>query len=155
MFSESLIKTFQETAKDLPKEKRRKFQAKITREYLGGSARKAESYMGWSRVTVKLGQQEQKSGIVCVGNYSARGRKKIEEKYLGLEKDVKEIVDRESQTDPKFQTDKKFCKITAISVCRMLEEEKGYEKGVLSQQTMNNLLNRLGYNLKKLSKPNH
>ena len=155
MLSESLIKTFQEIAKELPKEKRRKFQARITGEYLAGSARKAESYLGWSRATVKLGQQEQQSGIVCVGNYSARGRKKVEEKYTELKKDVQEIVDRESQTDPKFQTNKKFCKITAVSVCKMLEEEKGYEKGLLSQQTMNNLLNRLGYDLKKRSKPNH
>ena len=34
----------------------------------------------------------------------------------------------------------------------MLEEEKGYCKGSLSQQSMNNLLNRLGYVLKKRKK---
>jgi len=43
MLNKDLIKTFRETAKDLSKEKRRKFQARITKEFLNGSARKAES----------------------------------------------------------------------------------------------------------------
>ena len=155
MLTKELIKTFQEAAKELPKEKRRKFQARITKEYLGGSARKAESCLGWSRKTVELGKKEQKSGIICLGNYSSRGRKKVEEKNRELEKDVRKVVDRESQTDPKFQTDKKFCKISAIAVREMLEEEKGYERGFMTRQTMNNLLNRLGYHLKKNSKSDH
>ena len=149
MLTESLIKTFKETAKELPKEKRRKFQARITKEYLVGSPRKAESYFGWSRETVKLGQAEERRGLVCLGNYSARGRKKTEEINEELEKDIRALVDRESQTDPKFQTEKKFCKITAVAVIEMLEEEKDYEKGIFCQQTMNNILNRLGYHLKK------
>jgi len=155
MLDKELIKTFREAAIELPKEKRRKFQARITKQYLGGSSRKAESCFGWSRETVRLGQKEEETGIICLGNYSARGRKKMEEKIPELEKDIREIVDRESQTDPKFQTEKKFCKISAIAVCEMLEEEKGYAKGSLSQQTMNNLLNRLGYFLKKRKKPDH
>jgi len=144
-----LINTFKETARDLPKEKRRKFEAKITNQYLNGSARKAESYFGWSRKTVMLGQKELKTGIVCIGNYSARGRKKSEMQKKDLGKDIRELVDRESQTDPKFQTDKKFCKISAVAVCTMLSEEKGYSKGFVTPQTMNNILNRLGYSLKK------
>jgi len=150
MLNKTLIKIFRETAKNLSKEKRRKFQSEITNEYLEGSARKAESYFGWSRETVKLGQMEEKTGIVCLGNYSARGRKTMECVMSKLEDDIKELVDRESQTDPKFQTDKKFCKITAVAVSEMLETEKGYSKGLFSQQTMNNILNRLGYHLKKL-----
>jgi transposase len=144
-----LIDTFRETARDLPKEKRRKFEAKITNQYLNGSARKAESYFGWSRDTVSLGQKELETGIVCLGNYSARGRKKSETVIQNLEDDIRSIVDRESQTDPKFQTDKKFCKISAVAVCKMLSEEKGYREGFIVPQTMNNILNRMGYSLKK------
>jgi len=48
----------------------------------------------------------------------------MEEIMPELEDDIKEIVDRESQTDPKFQTDKKFCKITAVAVSEMLNKEK-------------------------------
>jgi transposase len=150
MLNAELIKTFQDAARELPKEKRRIFQSRITRLYLGGSARKAESYFGWSRETVKLGQMEERTGITCLGNYSARGRKRMEKKFPELEKDIREIVDRESQTDPKFQTEKKFCKISAAAVCTMLEEEKGYDQGSFSQQTMNTMLNRFGYHLKKL-----
>lgn len=154
MLNTELIDTFRETAKALPKEKRRAFQWKITKEYCGSSERKAESYFGWSRETVKLGRRETESGIICVGRYSERGRKRLEENNPDLEKDIRELVDRESQTDPTFQTNKKYCKISAIAVSEMLEEEKGYEKGSLSQQSMNNILNRLGYTLKKRSKPN-
>lgn len=149
MLNDELIATFRETAKDLPKEKRRKFEAKITNQYLEGSARKAESYFGWSRRTVELGQKELATGIVCLGNYSDRGRKKTESVNAAMAKDIREIADRESPTDPKFQTDKKFCKISARSVCEMLEGEKNYGKGSVTVRTMNNILNRLGYRLKK------
>jgi hypothetical protein len=124
MLNDELIDTFREAARDLPKEKRRKFEAKITNQYLNGSARKAESYFGWSRDTVSLGQKELETGIICLGNYSARGRKKSETVIRNLENDIRTVVDRESQTDPKFQTDKKFCKISAVAVCKMLSEEK-------------------------------
>lgn len=88
MLTKELIKIFQETSVHLPKERRRKFQVQITQEYLGGSARKAESYLGWSRETVKLGQKEEATGIICLGNYSARGRKKMEENIPKLERDI-------------------------------------------------------------------
>lgn len=149
MLTDELITTFRETARDLPKEKRRKFEANITNQFLKGSARKAESYFGWSRATVKLGQKELETKIICLGNYSARGRKKTECVDTVIARDIREIAERESQTDPKFQTDKKFCKISARSVCELLEEEKNYAKGRITVRTMSNILNRLGYRLKK------
>lgn len=149
MLTTELINLFKETSKDLSKEKKRRFQAKVTNEFLDGSSRKAEHHLGWSRKTVELGKKELATGIVCVGNYGSRGRKKSEYLDANLAQDIKEIADRESQTDPKFQTDKKFCKISAKSVCQMLEQEKSYAKGSLNPRTMNNILNRLGYHLKK------
>ncbi len=149
MLTEKQKKLFKETARELKKEKRRRFQARITQEYLGGSARKAESHLGWCRKAVGLGLREEERGITCLGSYSNSGRKKTEEVFSELEKDIRGLVDRESQTDPKFQTNKKFCKITAVAVIEMLEKEKGYEKGKFCQQTMNNILNRQGYHLKK------
>lgn len=149
MLNNELIVTFRETARDLPKEKRRQFEARITKQYLEGSARKAESYFGWSRETVRVGQKELATGIVCLGNDSARGRKKTEDMNAAIAKDSREIADRESQTDPKVQTAKKFCNISARSVCEMLEEEKDYENGMVTERTMSHILNRLGYRLKK------
>ena len=98
----------------LTKHERRAYMAKVTESHYGGSPYKAERDLGWFRDTIKLGQKEAQTNIICLGNYSARGRKRLEEKIPELEGDVRELVERESQTDPKFQTEKKFCKISTL-----------------------------------------
>ncbi len=52
--------------------KRRAFEAQVSLDYLGGSARKAEAVFGWRRETVELGLNELRAGIECLGNFSAR-----------------------------------------------------------------------------------
>lgn len=150
MLKTKIIASFKDAAKKLTGHKRRAFQAKISNDYLGGSVRKAEKIFGWGRGTVELGLHEMRSGIICLGNYSARGRCRSEEDDEQLKNDIHNLVENQTQTDPKFQTAKRFCKISARSVCRMLEEEKDYEKGGFSIRTMSNILNRMGYTLKKL-----
>jgi len=150
MLTPKTIVSFKDAAKKLTGDKRRAFEAKITNEYLEGSARKAERVFGWGRETVKLGQSELKTSIVCIGNFSKRGCLRTEKKYENLEKDIQDLVKNETQADPKFQTIKRFCKISAQATCTMLEEEKGYEAGAFKVRTMNNILNRMGYVLKKL-----
>jgi len=56
--------------------KRRAYQTYMTMEYFDGSAYKAEREMGWGRECVTKGLKEAHSGIRCVDNYQARGRKK-------------------------------------------------------------------------------
>ena len=48
--------------------KRREYQAQITSEYFGGSARKAEREMGWGRESVGKGLKETAGGIRCADN---------------------------------------------------------------------------------------
>ena len=55
---------------------RREFMARVTSEWFGGNARKAEREMGWGRETVKKGQRELQTGITCPDNYRGRGNKK-------------------------------------------------------------------------------
>ena len=60
---------------------RRAFQAEMTEKYCHGSARLAETLLGWSRDAVEVGLAEQRTGIVCVGAQAAwSGRKRWEEK---------------------------------------------------------------------------
>jgi hypothetical protein len=61
--------------------KRREYQAKITLDYFGGSARKAEREMGWGRDCVEKGLKENKTGIRCADNYQGRGRKRTEDTH--------------------------------------------------------------------------
>ena len=149
MLTEKMKSSLKYAAKQLSKHKKRAFMAKVTQDHFNGSPSKTETVMGWGREAIKLGQRELKSGIICIGNYSARGRHKTEQNHENLEKDIQELVEHQTQTDPKFQTTKRFCKISAQSVCTMLEDEKGYKKGAFKVRTMNNMLNRMGYILKK------
>jgi hypothetical protein len=79
-----LTKEFKEVVRDAAKKMKgaakRAFMAQITREYLGGSPRKGERELGWYRKTVEKGLKEQETGIHCIDNYGARGRKKTEKR---------------------------------------------------------------------------
>ena len=71
--TKNLIK---DACKRLTGYKRRAYQADITMEYFDGSAYKAEREMGWGRECVTKGLNEARSGIRCLDNFRARGRKK-------------------------------------------------------------------------------
>ena len=57
-----------------------------------------------------------------------------------------------SQIDPKFQTLRCYLKITSLSIKELLISQKGYLGHSFCQKTVNNILNRLGYYLKKVLK---
>ncbi|PXF54363.1 MAG: hypothetical protein C4B59_17860 [Candidatus Methanogaster sp.] len=146
----SIIKS---TAEKLGGAAKREYVAEITIELLGGSARKAESTLGWSRDMVKTGMMELTTGIRCVDNYSSRGNKKTEEKMPELGEDIRSIVDPKSQTDPNFQTPFTYTRITANAVRQALIDEKGYTDDELPcENTIRNILNRMGYQLKRIQK---
>jgi transposase len=150
---DSIKKVLKEAARVLTGAKRREFIAKQTQELFEGSARKAESEMGWGRETVNKGLHELETGIQCVDNYGARGRKRIEETDPQLEKDIRELLDPLSQADPKMKNALAYTQITAKSVLTSLRLEKGYaEEELPEERTMNRILNRLGYNRKRVQK---
>ena len=148
---------FKEMARDAAKKMKgaakRAFMAQITQDCLDGSARKAERELGWYRKTVEKGLREQATGITCVDNYAARGRKKSEEKLPDLAQDIRDLVEQDSQVDPKFQTHFRYMRVSARAVREALISEKGYRDEQLPcRQTMGTILNRLGYRLKKTLK---
>ena len=94
-----------------------------------------------------------KSGFTIVNAFNARGRKNIEVKLAMLMDDIKEIVDSQSQTDPSFKTTRLFTRITVKEVRNQLIKQKNYEdKDLPTNQTLNNKINKLGYQLKKVKK---
>jgi Rhodopirellula transposase. len=132
---------------------RREFIAQITIELLDGNPRKAEHVFGWGRETVKKGMKELATGITCIDNYSARGNKKTEEKIPQLAEDIRSIVEPTSQSDPDFQTTYAYTRITAKGVRQALIDEKGYTDDELPcENTIRNMLNRMGYQLKRIQK---
>ena len=129
--------------------------AKVTQDYFDESARKAETVMGWNRRSVQLGLNERRTGLQCVDNYQARGRHKSEQVLPNLEADIRSLVDRQAQADPKLQSTFLYARISARAVREALGNEVGYTHSDLpSRQTIGEILNRLGYRLKKHKKRN-
>lgn len=152
---DTLKSTFQDAAKKLTGHRKRDFMAKVAEDYLEGSARKAERAFGWNRQSVQLGLHERQTGLICVGHYRARGRHKTEETLPNLEADIRALVDNQSQADPKFQSTFAYARISARAVQAALIHEKGYTEDQLpTRQTIGDILNRLGYRLKKHKRPN-
>ena len=153
MLTEKMKATILNAAKKLTGQKKREFLVQVTEDYFDGSARKAESYMGWSRETIKKGQLEKETGIICNDNYQGRGRKKTEEKLPNLERDIESLVEGESQADPQLKNTFAYTKLTAKQVRMALIEEKGYKDEELpGRVTIGTILNRMGYRLKKTQK---
>jgi transposase len=142
-----------DAAKRLTGFKRRTYQAQITADYFGGSARKAEREMGWGRESVEKGLKESESGIRCQDNYKGRGRQKTEDSFPGIEKDIRSLADPQTQADPAVKSSVTYTRITAGAVRQALIDEKGYSDEELpSKNTVGNMLNRMGYNLKRVLK---
>ncbi len=88
--------------------------------------------------------------MICVDNYQGRGRKKTEQLLPNLESDIKDLIDNYSQADPKFKSSFKYTKVSAQRVREALISEKGYLTEELPcRQTIGEILNRMGYRLKK------
>jgi hypothetical protein len=155
MLSEPVKVTLKDAAKKLTGSRKRDFMAKVSEDYFDGSARKAETVFGWDRRSVQLGLHERRTGIVCVDNYQARGRHKSEEKLPHLEADIRSLVDAQAQADPKFQSTFLYARISARAVRAALVSELDYPESELpTRQTIGEILNRMGYRLKKHKKLN-
>ena len=148
------LKTFlQDTAATLRGSTRRLFLARTVRELGPGGQRLAERELGWSRVTVRKGMHELTSGITCVEAYALRGRKKAEAQLPQLLTDITAIVDRQSQADPQFRTQRLYTRLTAGEVRRQLIAQHGYTDAALPcERTIATKLNALGYTLTKVAK---
>lgn len=151
--SEEIIGIIKDAARSLTGFKRRRFQAKVTQKLLDGSAHKAERVFGWGRETVKKGLKELETGFRCIDNYQARGNKRTEERLPNLEQDIKDLVDPHSQAEPRFRNSLSYTRFTAKAVRQALIDEKGYtDEQLPTVRTISNILNRLGYRLRRVKK---
>ena len=150
---DELKATYIETAKTLKGSDRRIFMARIVRSLGYGGQSKAERELGWCRNTILKGTNELDSGVRIVDNFSARGRKKAEEKLPNLLLDIQAIVDGQSQTDPTFQTTRLYTRLSASEVRKQLIVQKGYtDKELPTEETIRVKLNALGYKLRAVQK---
>jgi hypothetical protein len=150
--TDELIETIKLAAAKLAGFARREYMAEMALKYCGGSARNAESVFGWGRDAVRTGLGEKRTGIRCLDNFAARGRKRTEEKSPQLAEEIERIVEPRAQADPKFQTPLAFTRMTARSVRDELLKNNELNPVVPSRQTIGEILNRLGYRLRRVLK---
>ena len=143
----------QDAVKRLKNYERRKYQGKIAIDYFEGSARKAEREMGWCRKAVKVGIKELETGIRCINRYQERGKKRVEEENKKLKEDIKNLADLHTQADLAVKTSLTYTRITSKTMRKALIKDKGYSDEELpTENTIGNILNRMGYNLKRVLK---
>ena len=151
--TESVRETIQSAACKLTGFQRRQFQAEMAIKYCGSNARRAELVFGWGREAVNTGLNELRTGIRCVEDYSTRGRRKSEEKNPELVEEIRSLVEPQSQADPKFQTPLAYTRITAKAVHeRLVANTAGDGRHVPAERTVYDILNRLGYRLRRVQK---
>jgi transposase len=148
--TESVKATIQSAARKLTGFLRRQFQAEMTLKYCGGQARRAERVFGWGRAAVDTGLNEVRTGIRCCDNFSSRGRHKSEEEAPELANAIHALVEPASQADPKFQTPLAYTRITAKAVREQLVAQG--DGPVPAERTLSDILNRLGYSLRRVRK---
>ncbi len=151
--TESVRDTIRSAAWKLTGFRRRQFQAEMAIKYCQGNPRRTEAAFGWGRDAVNTGLNELRTGIRCVENYSTRGRRKSEEKNPELVQEIHAMVEAETQADPKFQTPLAYTRITAKAVHeRLVANAAGDGQHVPAERTVHDILNRLGYRLRRVQK---
>ena len=142
-----------ETAKQLKGSARRLFQARTVKALGTGGASVAERDLGWNRKTIRKGIHELESGITCLDAFDARGRKRAEDHLPNLLRDIRALVDGQSQIDPQFKTTRLYTRLTATEVRRQLIVQKGYrEEELPTSTTIATKLNEMGYYPTKVAK---
>jgi transposase len=132
---------------------RRLFIAEVTLQLCGGSARRAERRFHWGRETVTKGLHELQQGIRCLDNFQARGRPRLEDKQPQLAQDIRELAEPHTHADPELKSERRYANLSAEEMVTLLQAKKGYTKEALpSVRTMRDILNRLGYRLKRIQK---
>jgi transposase len=151
--TESVVETIRLAARKLTGFTRRQFQAEMAVKYCKSSPRRAEEVFGWGREAVNTGLNELRTGIRCIEDFSARGRPKTEEAAPELIPQIHALVEPLSQADPKFQTPLAYTRMTAKAVHQHLEADAAKTgHPVPAERTVYDILNRLGYRLRRVRK---
>jgi hypothetical protein len=151
--SPSQIADLRLAASKLTGPKRRAFEAEMTVKYCGGHPLMAEAIFGWGRQTVALGLAERRTGIICLGAQAAfSGRKRWEERHAQAAQALRQLAEAHAQQDPTFRTSLTYTRLTAQAALKVLNEQGYREEQLPSPSTMAEVLNRMGFRLRKVVK---
>ena len=150
--SEELKTTYIETAHALKGSERRMFMGRIVNALWRGGQVWTEQELGWCRDVIRKGQWELENEPIK-DNFAARGRNRTEKRLPKLLDDIRAIVDGQSQTDPTFQSQRLYTRLTAKAVRQQLIEQKGYtDEELPCEDVIRRRINALGYTLRPVRK---
>lgn len=151
--TESHIEDIRLAASKLHGAERRAFQADMTLKYCEGSARQAERIFGWGRKNVEVGLAEKRTGIICLGAHAAfSGNKCWEEQQPEAAEALRQLAESYSQQDPTFRSDLAYTRLTVREALKQLGELGFSEEQLPAPSTMAEILNRMGFRLRKVVK---
>ena len=133
---------------------RRLFLAEVCLKLCDGNTRQAERRFGWGRETIAKGIEEQKLAPDALATRKSRnaGKKRSEEQNPQLAIDIRLIVEPHTQTDPELKTERRYTNLSAAEVRQALLDRGYSEEEVPSERTMQDILNRMNYRLKRIQK---
>ncbi len=123
----------------------RAFQAEMTLKYGCGSARVAETRLGWSRERVEVGLGERRTGIACLSAHAAwRGRNRWEEKYPEAARALRGRAEAPAQQAPTVRTPLAYPRLPATAAREALRAPGSAESALPAPSTMAEVVTRLG-----------
>lgn len=154
--SQKLEKLYKNQIKNIKNEKNREFKIKLIGALVldvGGNCISAISKAtGCCRAFVKKCFNIVKNNLEIKSNKNQCGRRKNIEKYPELKDDINKVIKEKLYTDPHFGTEQLFCALTINQIMEELLKLGKYESNFISRSSLANLLNDMGYNLKKVKR---
>jgi hypothetical protein len=122
-------------------------------KYCEGNVRLTETIFGWGRETVTVGLAEKRTGLICYGAQSAlSGNKRWEERHPDIAEALRQLAEEHAQQDPTFHTVIGYTRLTAAEALKQLQARGFGEDRLPSVSAMAEILNRMGYRLRKVVK---
>src|SRR3954466_7104570 len=131
---------------------RRAFQAEVAVELCGGNARQAERRFRWGRETVEKGLHERRTGLRCLEDFVARGKRRVEDRDVRLAADIRAICEPHSYADPSLRSSRRYTNLSAAEVLEALIARGHARSDLPAERTMRAILNRMNYRPKRIRK---
>lgn len=105
-----------------------------------------------SRQTIRKAIKLSRGEILYQPLVETRGRKKLTQIFPDLKQDIENIISTYLSIKPELKDETLYVKLSIREIKKRLIETKKYDEKSFSNSYLNNLVNEIGYNLKKVKK---
>jgi hypothetical protein len=149
---ETFLPIFEFGLQKMTGSERRIYLAGIAKQLVYGGMKLVNTHFGIDFRTLQKGMDELESGNWIIDAFDKRGRKSIETHLPNILNDIKNIVDSESQADPRFEDNRLFTRLTPENIKIQLQKIGYTPEELPTNQTIYNKVNELGYSFSNIQK---